>query len=123
MHRRVFLGYSALTALQLATLGLRPAHATTGGTGLRPAGDLLDLPRGFRDAVTRLALERKDAVKAKDEWEAQVQAMRTQVCPFVARADFAGIHVQFPELPLIPSPHPTGDPTGKPPLSHVASPL
>ena len=55
MDRRVFLGYSALTALQLATLGLRPAHATTGGTDLRPAGDLLDLPRGFRYRVLQRA--------------------------------------------------------------------
>ena len=56
MDRRVFLGYSALTALQLAAMGMRPAHATPHSKQrLRAAGELLDLPEGFRYRVLQRA--------------------------------------------------------------------
>lgn len=56
MDRRVFLGYSALTALQLATMGYRPAQAGQPGRAkLVQAGGLLDLPEGFRYRILQQA--------------------------------------------------------------------
>jgi len=56
MDRRVFLGYSALTALQFAAMGMRPAQAANSAKlPLAPAGALLDLPEGFRYRVLQRA--------------------------------------------------------------------
>ena len=56
MRRRELLGWGALSTLHWLALGQRPVFAAESGTStLTAAGDLLDLPKGFRYQVVQRA--------------------------------------------------------------------